>query len=277
MANNVNRRSLIKGIVASPFILSSTKLFAGAPAEESKLQPVAITVNSASRLKNIGSSITGLSYELAEIQDPDFFSASNRSLINLLSRLGRGGVLRIGGNTSDNAIYDEYKGPIPATTIKIVVSPKSNFHFSKQALQNLKGFVDAIGWKLVFGINMKINCPEMGAVLARDLQEIFSDTLLALHIGNEPNNYRYITKDVNFTFDEWYQLQRKYVEEIEKVVTVPIAAPDTGANSDWLTRYYDRQKDTPSLAATIIKGVNIKPLWRSYWSPMGHFSIASSE
>ncbi|WP_297206571.1 hypothetical protein [uncultured Pluralibacter sp.] len=254
MTSGIKRRTLLQGILASPFIFSSTKIFSQPLIGKGPVKPVTIRLNSSSHGNTIGSSITGLSYELAEIKNPDFFSEKNQSLISLINKLGRNGVLRIGGNTSDNAIYDEYNGTIPEPTIKVAVSPKSNFHFTKEDLHRLKGFVDAIGWTLIFGINMKINCPKMGAVLAKDLQEIFSDRLLAIQIGNEPNNYRYIESGRQFDFDTWYRLQRVYVAEIEKVASLPVAAPDTGANTDWLKRYYELQKNTPFVSRHYYKG-----------------------
>src|ERR1035437_6688330 len=44
---------------------------------------------------------TGLSYESAQLGNPNFFSGSNTELAGFIRRLGSSGVLRIGGNTSE--------------------------------------------------------------------------------------------------------------------------------------------------------------------------------
>lgn len=51
----------------------------------------------------IGPDFTGLSYETAQLGDPDFFSPANSELVGLVRRLGHRGVLRIGGNTSETS------------------------------------------------------------------------------------------------------------------------------------------------------------------------------
>src|ERR1700730_9510394 len=54
------------------------------------------------RLGNkIGDDFTGLSYESAQLGNPNFFCADNSELAGFMRRLGKSGVLRIGGNTSE--------------------------------------------------------------------------------------------------------------------------------------------------------------------------------
>src|SRR5262249_23690707 len=43
----------------------------------------------------------GLSYEVQELVDPSFFSASNAGLVRRFKELSPNGVLRLGGNTSE--------------------------------------------------------------------------------------------------------------------------------------------------------------------------------
>src|SRR5580704_2635249 len=54
------------------------------------------------RLGNkINDDFTGLSYESAQLGNPNFFSGDNKDLAGFIRRLGASGVLRIGGNTSE--------------------------------------------------------------------------------------------------------------------------------------------------------------------------------
>src|SRR5580692_10403467 len=47
----------------------------------------------------------GLSYEVQQLTDPSFFSASNIGLIREFKALTSAGVLRLGGNTSEFAYW----------------------------------------------------------------------------------------------------------------------------------------------------------------------------
>jgi hypothetical protein len=49
-----------------------------------------------------------------------------------------------------------------------------------EALQSLVGFLCASGWKLVFGVNLKIGVPAMAVELAKAVQGIIGDDLLAI-------------------------------------------------------------------------------------------------
>src|SRR5215471_7872017 len=47
----------------------------------------------------------GLSYEVQQLRDPNFFSAQNSGLIREFKALSSTGVLRLGGNTSEFAYW----------------------------------------------------------------------------------------------------------------------------------------------------------------------------
>ena len=57
----------------------------------------------------------GLSYEVQQLADPEFFSARNTGLIGQMRGLAARGVLRLGGNTSEFAYWKPVEGgPEPA-------------------------------------------------------------------------------------------------------------------------------------------------------------------
>src|SRR4029079_7963366 len=56
----------------------------------------------------ISDDFIGLSYESAVLAAPDYFSAATLSISGLLRGLGRRGVLRIGGNSSEDTLW---RGP----------------------------------------------------------------------------------------------------------------------------------------------------------------------
>src|ERR1700691_2737685 len=49
----------------------------------------------------IPADFTGLSYETSQLSDPNFFSPDNTELVGFVHRLGRSGVLRVGGNSRE--------------------------------------------------------------------------------------------------------------------------------------------------------------------------------
>src|ERR1043165_2186955 len=70
-----------------------------APGESAVAGTLKIDLNSSSHL--IPLNYNGLSYELAQLTDPNFFAATNQELIALFRLLSPRGVLRLGGNSSE--------------------------------------------------------------------------------------------------------------------------------------------------------------------------------
>ncbi len=54
-------------------------------------------------------------------------------------------------------------------------------------LRELKTFIDAIGWKLIWGLNLGDDKLDNAVEQARAVTNIMGDRLLALEIGNEPD------------------------------------------------------------------------------------------
>ncbi|WP_426700181.1 hypothetical protein ACPPVV_12305 [Rhodanobacter sp. Col0626] len=181
--------------------------------------------------RTVSPTLTGLSYETLQLADPTFFCADNHSLVQLFRGLSPHGVLRIGGNTSDYTIWSGYRGELPVQRAR-KGGPQQPFVLGPEALHALAGFLHATGWKLVFGVNLKIGVPAMAAELAKAVQRIVGDDLLAIQIGNEANNYEadYAAFDAAWS---------PYAAAI-RAVGVPIAGPDTGANTDWVIDYATR-------------------------------------
>ena len=175
--------------------------------------------------------LTGLSYETLQLADPAFFSADNHALVELFRTLSPRGVLRIGGNTSDYTVWSGYRGELPIQPAR-KGGPQQPFVLKPEALHALAGFLRATGWKLVFGVNLKIGVPAMAVELATAVQRIVGDDLLAIQIGNEANNY-----EADYAaFDAAWMPYAKAI----RVAGVPIAGPDTGANTNWVIDYAKR-------------------------------------
>jgi hypothetical protein len=186
-------------------------------------------LNANKALGAISDSLYGFSYETAQLLDPRFFSVDNHALIALFRQLGPNGVLRIGGNTSDFMLWQPYRPhaawpvlrdwrgkPVPPLTLK------------PESLPPLAAFLRATGWKLVFGVNLKIDLPDMAVELARAVRDAVGDDLLAVQIGNEPNNYFK-------TYAEYRASWQRTADALRQAMPrLPLAGPDTGANTDWV-------------------------------------------
>jgi len=225
------RRNLLKAAALLP--LASTfggfAMATGRPSGASVAARFVVQANQPGRV--VSDTLTGVSYETLQLANPAFFSLDNHALVELFRTLSPRGVLRIGGNTSDYTVWSGYRGELPAQPAR-KGGPQQPFVLKPEALQALAGFLRATGWKLVFGVNLKIGVPAMAAELATAVQHIVGDDLLAIQIGNEANNYEvdYAALDA-----AWMP----YAKAI-RAAGVPIAGPDTGANTDWVIDYARR-------------------------------------
>lgn len=188
----------------------------------------------------VSESLASLSYETGQLADPTFFSARNRSLVELLRRMNPHGVLRIGGNTSDFTVWSEYRGALPRQQAR-QGGPQSPVVLRPQALRELAGFLRATGWRLIFGVNLKIGVPAMALELAKAVRVAVGDDLMAIQIGNEANNY---AKD----YAAFEAMWTPYAQAL-RGAGLPVGGPDTGANSDWVAQYAQRHgKDSVLLS-----------------------------
>ena len=174
--------------------------------------------------RRVDPSLASLSYETLELSDPTFFAADNHGLVRLFREMNPHGVLRIGGNTSDDTVWGGYKGRMPTYVPRRHGKLLQPHVLQPEGLQALAGFVRATGWKLVFGVNLRIGSPEMAVDLAQTVQRLVGDQLLAIQIGNEANNYErdYAEFDAAWT---------PYARALH-AAGLPIAGPDTGANGE---------------------------------------------
>ena len=222
------RRQLLKAAAWLPLASACGRLaFAGDVAATK----ASLVVHPERQGRVVSDSLAGLSYETQQLENPAFFSAANRALVQLFRELNPRGVLRIGGNSSDYTVWTAYRGEVPAQRTHRG-GPQRPVRLRPEALHTLAGFLRATGWKLVFGVNLKIGMPAMAVELARAVRQIVGDDLIAIQIGNEANNY-----EADYAaFDQAWSPYAKAIRE----TGVPIAGPDTGANTDWVIEYAKR-------------------------------------
>ena len=221
----------------------------------------------ADRLGNkIGDDFTGLSYESAQLGNPDFFSGGNTELAGFMRQLGASGVLRIGGNTSEYC----YWTPTPETSRKtpsnesirtgdkanpiafgLAVGPDTGHkapapvNITPTAVRNLRDFLDASGWKLIYGLNMGTGTPEAAADEAAYVTDVTGAKLIAFQLCNEPDLfYRNGIRKSDYNFDQFAGEWQRFYDAIKaRVPHARFAGPDTAYNNEWLVPFAKRFKD----------------------------------
>lgn len=193
---------------------------------------------------------TGLSYELAQLTEPDFFSSTNSDLVAHFRLLSKQGVLRLGGNTSEfcwlqfDSATPAPKLHIPPGKLEANWMPHRLFAIPPQAIDNLAGFLDATGWRLIYGLNFGNSTPERAAAEAAFVASKLSQYLDYFQIGNEPDFYRDAnngTRPPGWDFNDYAAEWLRFAQAIQaRVPQAHFGGPDVGASSDWITRFAEQ-------------------------------------
>lgn len=196
---------------------------------------------------------TGLSYESAQLANPKVFSPENKDLIALFRELGSEGVLRIGGSTSEYTAFttEEPKGA-PVLEIAGPGLPAKEYDdtpITVHALENLHGFLDATGWRCLYGLNTGRGTKERAAEEAFYVHKILGPKLIALQLGNEPDSWRNRYRGADFTYEaywnEWLET-RKAVQT--RVPDAKFAGPDISNKMVYVTGFAaDVKKSAPEV------------------------------
>jgi len=189
----------------------------------------------------------GLSYEIEQLSDPSFFSASNTGLIEQFRALSPNGVLRLGGNTSDVGWWKENAASTaPPMNIRNTGTGEPNsslvYSIGPEAITNLRAFLDATGWSCLFGINLGTNTPDRAADESAFVAKTLGNKLDYFQIGNEPDLFRTHLRDpktwsADKYFDEWSAMAHSISS---RVPGARFGLPDTAGNPQWYATVVDR-------------------------------------
>ncbi len=244
----MNRRS---------FVIASTAVAASLPtlralAQSAASQTVSLRLHTDQAGPLVPSNFVGLSYETQQLSDPNFFSPANGDLIAQLRDLAPHGVLRLGGNTSDYGFWKPtpQSPPPPRTQRPYKVgdpTPDLSYAVTPAAVQNLRAFLDAIGWTCLYGINLGTNTPALAAAEAEFVARTLGPRLEYFQVGNEADRFGSTIRDpktwtVDTYLDEWTIFAKAI---LNRVPDARFGMPDIASDEHWFSTIGDRLADDP--------------------------------
>src|SRR5580704_1139829 len=220
----MNRREFLAGsaLAASAF---------AAPVQAS------VTVRTDRPLGTIAPDFMGLGYEISSVARPRLMSGANSVYVQLVRTLGAHGVIRIGGNTSDFASYSPNAPAVSSARGTVV---------NDAALRDLGGFLEATGWKLIWGFDLGQGSEADAIAQAKAVLSIAGEKLLAFEIGNEPDLFgRAKHRKPEYSYEDWLAEYRRYKAALRgQFPRIPLAGPDAAGKTEWVTRFAsDEGKD----------------------------------
>ena len=193
-----------------------------------------VKLDSAQTVATIPANFIGLGYEISSIARPGLLSSQNAVYLQLVRILGKQGVIRVGGNTSDYALYKETGEPFSSPE-KVGGSV-----INAAVLRDLGSFLDATGWQLIWGLNLGNGTPENAIQEAKAVIATAKNHLIAFEIGNEPDLFplHQSHRATGYSYDKYLREYRTYRDALRKAIPdVPLAGPDAADATDWVVRF----------------------------------------
>lgn len=173
----------------------------------------------------------GLGYEISSVATPDLLSDGDRTYVELVRTLSPEGVIRVGGNTSDDASF--------GANGQAVSAPKGTV-VNNANLEQLGTFLKATNWRLIWGLNLGSTDERQAAAEAEAITAAAGNQLLAFEIGNEPDLFGRGTahRSSSYRYEDYLNEFRRYKAAIlAKLPRAPFAGPDVAGATDWVPRF----------------------------------------
>lgn len=227
----IGRRGFVRGVAGVAGAVAGRRLW-GSTAER-----VTVRVRADEVLSEIAPEFMGLGYEISSVARAGLLSAANKVYAQLVRTLGVRGVVRVGGNTSDYSSYAAGGGAVSLTKGTVV---------NDAVLKDLGGFLEATGWRLMWGLNLGEGTVEVAVAEAKAVRAAVGERLLAVEIGNEPDLFRKEGhRKEPYGYEAFLAEWRRYREALRREMPgLPLAGPDVAGKTDWVTRFAaDEGKD----------------------------------
>jgi len=233
----MNRRKFLASLGAVGLVAG-----VGSAQEASPTEFATLSIDSGPNGPTIPRDFTGLSYEAAQLANPDFFSPQNHALVELFRGLSPSGNLRIGGGSSEFTTYSDADpvGPPPFEVFGPDTSKttKHGTTTTALALRNLRGFLDATGWSCLYGLNLGQGTKENATAEAAAVFRILGPRLVAFQIGNEPDSFRNRYRPASYGPDDYLKEWNAFHDAIVAVTPqAKFAGPDISNKLPYLTAF----------------------------------------
>ena len=196
---------------------------------------VTVNVDVRRRLGIIPQDFLGLGYEISSVAVPGLLSAGNHSYVELVRELSSDGVIRVGGNTSDDASF----GPDEPA----VSAPKGTV-INEASLQQLGSFLEATNWRLIWGLNLGSADLRQAVAEAEAVAAAAKNHLLAFEIGNEPDLFGRGGghRPKSYSYESFLAEFRRFKAAIRaKLPHVAFAGPDAAVATDWVVQFAKKE------------------------------------
>jgi hypothetical protein len=212
--------------------------------EQTAVVQATLTIDHEARLASVPTDFMGLSYESGQLAYPDFFSPQNAALIQMFKTLSPSGVLRLGGNLSEFTVWSDTEPASPPERGGLVGPDPGHreprtFTITPQSIRNLHGFLNATGWRCIYGLNLGGGTLDQalaeGAFVARTL----GPQLVVVQFGNEPDLFKHHDQNNRpWTFDEYLDKWKAFRAAFhQQLPHVAVAGPDTAFNQKWVKQF----------------------------------------
>ncbi len=248
----MRRREFVRsvGCTAAAVLFGHRFLSAESAAE---IVQATLTVDESAKLATVPVDFVGLSYESAQLANPAFFAAENTALIALFKELGKQGMLRLGGGTSEFTAFtkEDSNEPAPFDAVGPDTSKnvKNDTPITLKSLRNLRAFLDAADWSCLYGLNMGRGPVARAAEEAFYVQSLLGPRLIAFQLGNEPDAWRRRYRPETWTYDDYakeWAAGRAAV--LARTPSAKFAGPDVSNKMSFITGFAeDAKKSAPEV------------------------------
>lgn len=169
----LNRRELLASAATAAASAFAKRGLGSEAYHSTGKQAVRIAIDTRRRFGAIPADFMGLGYEISSVATPGLLSAQNVVYMQLVRTLSQAGVIRIGGNTSDYSSF--FPNGLAASV------PKGTL-VNRAALRELGTFLDATGWKLIWGLNLGSGDEQQAIEESQAVAAAVGNQLLAFEI-----------------------------------------------------------------------------------------------
>lgn len=206
-------------------------LLAGAALAQS---PITLTVDTRSAGAALPADFVGLSFEasnlLPEPNGEHLFGPGNKALIGIFRTLGIRS-LRIGGSTADMPRY-----AVPG----------------EKDIDQLFAFADAADVKVIYTLRLPNAKPENDAAVAKYIVEHYAPRLTCFEIGNEPDFYRRIYREIP-DYPTYRGLWKAIEEAVAKAApSAKFCGPAAGGTTAWSRSFAEDFAKSGRIAAVVM-------------------------